>query len=73
MVWGGRNYVEKTILINKYFSLLSSQLVYRNKLVKVINANRFPEKRPPTSRQIFRDFRSLLLKLETGQVSMEAL
>ena len=41
---------------NKYFSLLSSQLVYRSKVVKVINGNRFPEKRPPTSRQIFRDF-----------------
>ena len=66
LVWDGRNYVEKTVLSclnkhywvqsNKYFSLLSVQLVYRNKVVKVINANRFREKRPPTSRQIFRDF-----------------
>ena len=80
---GGRNYVEKTVLScldkhywvqsKKYFSLLSSQLVYRNKVVKVINADRFPEKRPPTSRQIFKDFQWLLLKLETGQVLMKAL
>ena len=64
----GRNYVEKTflsclnkhycVLSKKYFSLLSFQLVYRDKVVKVINSNRFLEKRPPTSKQIFRDFNS---------------
>ena len=66
LAWGGRNYVEKTVLSclnkrywvqsNKYFSLLSSQLVYRNEVVKAINANPFPKKRPPTFRQIFKDF-----------------
>ena len=66
LAWGGRNYVEKIVFScsdkhylvqsNKYFRLLSSQLMYKNKVVKVINADRFSVMRPPTSKQIFRDF-----------------
>ena len=44
---------------NKYFNLLSSQLVYGNKVVKVVNANRFPEKRhllPDKPLEIFNGF-----------------
>ena len=50
LAWGGCDFVEKTVLScygvqsNKYFGLFPSQLVYRNKVVKVVNANRFPEK-----------------------------
>ena len=55
------------------FSLLSSLLGYENDMVKVINANRFSKNPQPTFRKIFRDFLWLLLKLETGHVSMKAL
>ena len=60
--WGRNNYVEKnrSFMFNKTL-LTSEQQIFKpfssqNKAVKVIKANRFPEKRPPTSRQIFRDF-----------------
>ena len=66
---GWRSYVEKTVLScldkhcwvqsNKYFSLLSSQLVYKSKVVKVINADRSPKSAhllPDKSLEIFNGF-----------------